>query len=69
MWYLLASVFFALLGTVWLKYPQKLFYIRNWPGVSKDAKMNEAGVKMYQILGLVHLLAALGFFGLFVVSL
>lgn len=50
---LLFGVVLLFLGLSWIKYPQFLFRLRNWPGVDKNMKMNSGGVKMYQLFGLL----------------
>lgn len=54
-----AAVVFTSLGYVWVKYPQTIFRIRNWPGVSREMEMNEGGVKMYQLFGYLQILFSL----------
>lgn len=56
-WIILRNLLFGavliFLGLPWIKYPQFLFRLRNWPGVDKSMKMNGGGVKMYQVFGLL----------------
>lgn len=49
----LLSLLLMVVGLTWIIRPQKIFYIRNFPGVDSEMEMNDWGVLMYQSVGFV----------------